>query len=96
MGIHCLGNLKLSIKMKNGIRIRIKMFQIHFVSCNITLETDLFIKNVLTFFFIDYDKIFENDESQHVIKKCYLKFLKAWRTFTLNKFVTVFLSYGDF
>ena len=68
MGIHCLGNLKLSIKMKNGIRIRIKMFQIHFVSCNITLETDLFIKNVLTFFFIDYDKIFENDESQHVIK----------------------------
>ena len=44
------------------------MFQIHFVSCNITLETDLFIKNVLTFFFIDYDKIFENDESQHVIK----------------------------
>ena len=92
MGIHCLGNLKLSIKMKNGIRIRIKMFQIHFVSCNITLETDLFIKNVLTFFFIDYDKIFENDESQHVIKKCYLKFLKAWRwrTFTLNKFVTVF------
>ena len=68
MGIHCLGNLKLSIKMKIGIRIRIKMFQIHFVSCNITLETDLFIKNVLTFFFIDYDKIFENDESQHVIK----------------------------